>query len=251
MEDRIRRAPTLIVVNESGQEVGSGKGNSHSLWVLSRRLVRMLLKQEGPIALTAAAAVLVGPGGVSDPSKHRSQTQVGPARPPSRTAGQRAAADDCLLLLLLLPLLLLPLRPPLRVVLCAVAAASAHPSALRCSRRCPRRCPRRLLLQITVERRLYDIGSILCSVGLLERIYMKKRYAAVAPLLPVVPLAGLLLLLPYRGTIVAAAAAAAPTVVPLSRHIGAPPQLTHSPLLSVLNLLLPLPLLLLLQAARV
>lgn len=29
--------------------------------------------------------------------------------------------------------------------------------------------------QITVERRLYDIGSILCSVGLLERIYMKKR----------------------------------------------------------------------------
>jgi hypothetical protein len=34
-----------------------------------------------------------------------------------------------------------------------------------------------VLLQITVERRLYDIGSILCSVGLLERIYMKKRYA--------------------------------------------------------------------------
>ena len=31
-------------------------------------------------------------------------------------------------------------------------------------------------LQITVERRLYDIGSILCSVGLLERIYMKKRW---------------------------------------------------------------------------
>lgn len=45
--------------------------------MLSRRLVRMLLKQSGPIALTAAAAVLVGPGGVSDPSKHRSQTQVG------------------------------------------------------------------------------------------------------------------------------------------------------------------------------
>lgn len=60
-----------------GEEIGSGKGNSHSLWVLSRRLVRMLLKQSGPIALTAAAAVLVGPGGVSDPSKHRSQTQVG------------------------------------------------------------------------------------------------------------------------------------------------------------------------------
>lgn len=31
------------------------------------------------------------------------------------------------------------------------------------------------LQKITVERRLYDIGSILCSVGLLERIYMKKR----------------------------------------------------------------------------
>lgn len=76
MEDRIRRAPTLIIVNEAGEEIGSGKGNSHSLWVLSRRLVRMLLKQKGPIALTAAAAVLVGPGGVSDPSKHRSQTQV-------------------------------------------------------------------------------------------------------------------------------------------------------------------------------
>lgn len=76
VEDRIRRAPTVIIVNEQGEEVGSGKGNSHSLWVLSRRLVRMLLKQEGPIALTAAASVLVGPGGVSDPSKHRSQTQV-------------------------------------------------------------------------------------------------------------------------------------------------------------------------------
>ncbi len=76
VEDRIRRAPTLIIVNEAGEEIGSGKGNSHSLWVLSRRLVRMLLKQKGPIALTAAAAVLVGPGGVSDPSKHRSQTQV-------------------------------------------------------------------------------------------------------------------------------------------------------------------------------
>jgi hypothetical protein len=104
VEDRIRRAPTLIIVNEQGEEIGSGKGNSHSLWVLSRRLVRMLLKQQGPIALTAAAAVLVGPGGVADPSKHRSQTQI------------------------------------------------------------------------TVERRLYDIGSILCSVGLLERIYMKKRW---------------------------------------------------------------------------
>lgn len=76
VEDRIRRAPTLIIVNEQGEEIGSGKGNSHSLWVLSRRLVRMLLKQQGPIALTAAAAVLVGPGGVADPSKHRSQTQV-------------------------------------------------------------------------------------------------------------------------------------------------------------------------------
>ena len=47
VEDRIRRAPTLIIVNEQGEEIGSGKGNSHSLWVLSRRLVRMLLKQQG------------------------------------------------------------------------------------------------------------------------------------------------------------------------------------------------------------
>jgi hypothetical protein len=106
VEDRIRRAPTLIVVNEAGEEVGSGRGNSHSLWVLSRRLVRMLLKGRGAIALTAAAAVLVGPNGVADPSKHRSQTQI------------------------------------------------------------------------TVERRLYDIGSILCSLGLVERVYMKKRQPA-------------------------------------------------------------------------
>ena len=30
--------------------------------------------------------------------------------------------------------------------------------------------------QITVERRLYDIGSILTSVGLIEKTYMGKRY---------------------------------------------------------------------------
>jgi hypothetical protein len=93
VEDRIRRAPTLIIVNEQGEEIGSGKGNSHSLWVLSRRLVRMLLKQEGPIALTAAAAVLVGPGGVSDPSKHRSQTQVGLL--PFCAAGDCLTVDLC------------------------------------------------------------------------------------------------------------------------------------------------------------
>ena len=103
VEDRIRRAPTLVTVGDGGDDGTNSKGNSHSLWVLSRRLVRMLLKSNGPIALTAAAAVLVGPGGVSDPSQHRSQTQI------------------------------------------------------------------------TVERRLYDIGSILCSVGLIERIYLKKR----------------------------------------------------------------------------
>lgn len=60
----------------------------------------------GPIALTAAAAVLVGPAGVTDPSEHRSQTQI------------------------------------------------------------------------TVERRLYDIGSILCSLGLVDRVYIKKRQPA-------------------------------------------------------------------------
>ncbi len=48
-----RRAPTIIIVNEQGEELGSSKANSHSLWVLSRRLVRMLLKHE------------VGAGGVS------------------------------------------------------------------------------------------------------------------------------------------------------------------------------------------
>lgn len=106
VEDRIRRAPAASPASEGGEGGGDAKGNSHSLWVLSRRLVRMLLKSTGPIALTAAAAVLVGPGGVSDPSQHRSQTQI------------------------------------------------------------------------TVERRLYDIGSILCSVGLIERIYLKKRQPA-------------------------------------------------------------------------
>ena len=90
----------------TAEEPPSGRSTSHSLWVLSRRLVRMLLKNEGPIALTAAAAELVGPSGVSDPSQHRSQTQI------------------------------------------------------------------------TVERRLYDIGSILCSLGLVERVYIKKRQPA-------------------------------------------------------------------------
>ncbi|RMZ57784.1 hypothetical protein APUTEX25_003489, partial [Auxenochlorella protothecoides] len=32
--------------------------------------------------------------------------------------------------------------------------------------------------QITVERRLYDISSILCSVGLIQRVYVKKRQPA-------------------------------------------------------------------------
>lgn len=133
VEDRIRRAPAVNAANtaapttdEPQPEVqteappqppqpqpqmpsGGGQGNrstSHSLWVLSRRLVRMLLKSHGPIALTAAAAVLVGPAGVTDPSEHRSQTQI------------------------------------------------------------------------TVERRLYDIGSILCSLGLVDRVYIKKRQPA-------------------------------------------------------------------------
>ena len=35
--------------------------------------------------------------------------------------------------------------------------------------------------QITVERRLYDIGSILCSIGLIARIYVKKRWVAGRP----------------------------------------------------------------------
>ena len=30
--------------------------------------------------------------------------------------------------------------------------------------------------QITVERRLYDIGSILSSVGLIEKTYLGKRW---------------------------------------------------------------------------
>lgn len=34
---------------------------------------------------------------------------------------------------------------------------------------------RRAQAQITVERRLYDIGSILSSVGLIEKTYLGKR----------------------------------------------------------------------------
>ena len=30
-------------------------------------------------------------------------------------------------------------------------------------------------IQVTIERRLYDIGSILCSIGLVERVYVHKR----------------------------------------------------------------------------
>ncbi len=37
---------------------------------------------------------------------------------------------------------------------------------------------RRAQAQITVERRLYDIGSILSSVGLIEKTYLGKRCAA-------------------------------------------------------------------------
>lgn len=37
---------------------------------------------------------------------------------------------------------------------------------------------RRAQAQITVERRLYDIGSILSSVGLIEKSYLGKRCAA-------------------------------------------------------------------------
>ena len=111
VEDRTRRAAAAGAGAGGGQGGGGGSGGSggqgggggHSLWVLSRRLVRMLLRVEDPLPLTAAAAELVGPGGVADPAARRSQTQV------------------------------------------------------------------------TVERRLYDIGSILCSVGLVERIYLKKR----------------------------------------------------------------------------
>ena len=36
---------------------------------------------------------------------------------------------------------------------------------------------KRAQAQITVERRLYDIGSILCSVGLIEKTYLGKRCA--------------------------------------------------------------------------
>jgi hypothetical protein len=36
---------------------------------------------------------------------------------------------------------------------------------------------RRAQAQITVERRLYDIGSILSSVGLIEKTYLGKRCA--------------------------------------------------------------------------
>jgi len=35
--------------------------------------------------------------------------------------------------------------------------------------------------QITVERRLYDIGSILSSVGLIEKTYLGKRCALTDP----------------------------------------------------------------------
>jgi hypothetical protein len=83
-----------------------GRSSSHSLWVLSRRLVRMILRSDVAVSLTGAAAELVGPGGVPDPTQNRTQTQI------------------------------------------------------------------------TVERRLYDIGSILCSLGLVERVYLKKRQPA-------------------------------------------------------------------------
>lgn len=35
--------------------------------------------------------------------------------------------------------------------------------------------------QITVERRLYDIGSILSSVGLIEKTYLGKRCVSLPP----------------------------------------------------------------------
>lgn len=94
-----------------GEDGGSGsdEGNvptkervppTHSLWMLSRKFVRLLLTRQGPIPLADAAAALIG----CDVASHK-----------------RAQA------------------------------------------------------QITVERRLYDIGSILSSVGLIEKTYLGKR----------------------------------------------------------------------------
>jgi hypothetical protein len=133
VEDRVRRAPAAAAgaaaAAAEGEDAAAGDGaaaanpdqepqqpprgqpgrsSSHSLWVLSRRLVRMILRSEVAVSLTGAAAELVGPGGVPDPTQNRTQTQI------------------------------------------------------------------------TVERRLYDIGSILCSLGLVERVYLKKRQPAFA-----------------------------------------------------------------------
>ncbi|BDA47021.1 probable transcription factor E2F8 [Coccomyxa sp. Obi] len=115
VEDRLRRtAPAKSAAAAAGSsEEGSGGDEAaakeravpptHSLWMLSRKFVRLLLTTQGPIPLADAAVALIG-------------------------------VD--------------------------VAAA------------------RRAQAQITVERRLYDIGSILSSVGLIEKTYLGKRQPA-------------------------------------------------------------------------
>ncbi|CAL8471637.1 g11179 [Coccomyxa elongata] len=115
VEDRLRRtAPAKSAPAAAGSsEEGSGGDEAaakeravpptHSLWMLSRKFVRLLLTTQGPIPLADAAVALIG-------------------------------VD--------------------------VAAA------------------RRAQAQITVERRLYDIGSILSSVGLIEKTYLGKRQPA-------------------------------------------------------------------------
>ncbi|KAK9918231.1 hypothetical protein WJX75_002424 [Coccomyxa subellipsoidea] len=114
VEDRLRRtAPAKSAAAAAGSgEEGSGGDEAapkermpptHSLWMLSRKFVRLLLTTQGPVPLADAAVALIGPD---------------------------------------------------------VAAA------------------RRAQAQITVERRLYDIGSILSSVGLIEKTYLGKRQPA-------------------------------------------------------------------------
>lgn len=114
VEDRSKRAPnpTLEAPSSSPSAhaaVKQQRSNTHSLFVLSKKLVRMLIVSQDPISLSQIASLLVGEG--------------------------------------------------------SPKATEAVPST-------------RSQKQITIERRLYDIGCVLGCLGLVERIYQKKRQPA-------------------------------------------------------------------------